>query len=268
MSSSVVEVSKNNIKFKVISNPMTIGVWDRINQNDWENETFKIFDRFLKPQNSYIDIGAWIGPTALYGAYKAKHVYAVEPDPVAFKELITNLGLNRSIAPKVTCINAAIAKQSGEIKLYMRDQLGISTSSLIPTISKKYCQVRSKTIYGLIRSYNIKNVNFIKMDIEGGEYSLIPSIHKYLRAQKPTLYISLHSGFLKEHLNLMSNNINDPTKKFKFQTSRILDNLQFYKYIFDIFGNRISKDTVLRDSYSGKLDYSEKTAYIFTDERW
>ncbi|WP_448163393.1 hypothetical protein [Bacillus mobilis] len=29
-----------------------------------------IFDRFLKPANSYIDIGAWIGPTVFYGTHK------------------------------------------------------------------------------------------------------------------------------------------------------------------------------------------------------
>lgn len=268
MSSGVINVSKKNINFSVISNPMTRGVWDRMHQNDWEEETFMIFDRFLKPENSYIDIGAWVGPTVLYGANKAKHVYGVEPDPVAFKELITNLNLNPFIAPKVTCINAAIAEKSGNINLYMRDQFGISTSSLIPTISNKYCQVRAITIYDLITENHIENVNFIKMDIEGGEYSLIPFLHEFLKLQKPTLYLSLHPGFLNEHLNLMSNKNSDPSDQFNIQTKKLLDNLQFYKYIYDIFGNLVSKDTVLRDSYTAELAYSEKTAYIFTDECW
>ncbi|MCP1093484.1 FkbM family methyltransferase [Bacillaceae bacterium OS4b] len=268
MCTSVINVSKNNINFSVISNPMTRGVWDNMHQNNWEEETFVIFDRFLKPGNSYIDIGAWIGPTVLYGAHKAKHVYAIEPDPVAFNEFITNLNLNPFIAPKVTCINAAIAKKSGNINLYMRDQLGISTSSLIPTISDNYCRVRAITIYDLITENNIKNVNFIKMDIEGGEYSLIPVLHEFLKSQKPTLYLSLHPGFLNEHLNLKTNKNGNPSHEFNIQTEKLLDNLQFYKHIYDIFGNLVNKDAVLRDSYNAELAYSQKTAYIFTDEFW
>ncbi|HDR3908621.1 MULTISPECIES: FkbM family methyltransferase [Bacillus] len=269
MSSSLINVSKNKISFNVISNPMTQGVWDRINQNDWEEETFMIFDRFLNPANSYIDIGAWIGPTVLYGAHKAKQVYAIEPDPVAFKELITNLSLSPYIAPKITCINAAIAKQSGDINLYMRDQLGVSTSSLIPTISKKHCQVKAITLFELINRYNIRNINFIKMDIEGGEYSLVPSLYKFLKSQKPTLYVSLHPGFLNEHLNLLSNEkIPSLQEKVKIVTKKLLDNLHFYKYTYDIFGNLINKNTIINDSCTAELAYSEKTAYIFTNECW
>lgn len=247
---------------------MTRGVWDNMHQNNWEKETFLIFDRFLNPGNSYIDTGAWIGPTVLYGAHKTKHVYAIEPDPVAFNEFIINLNLNPFIASKVTCINVAIAEKSSNINLYMRDQLGVSTSSLIQTISDNYCRVRSITIYDLITENNIENVNFIKMDIEGGEYSLIPFLHEFLKSQKPTLFLSLHPVFLNEHLNLMTNNNGNPSPEFIIQTEKLLNNLQFYKHIYNIFGNPVNKDAVLRDSYNAELAYSQKTAYVFTDECW
>ncbi|SDX91859.1 FkbM family methyltransferase [Thermoactinomyces sp. DSM 45892] len=53
----------------------------------------------------------------------------------------------------------------------------------------------------LINQYNIRDVNFVKMDIEGGEYALIPCLKEFLEAEKPTFYASLHSPFLKENLN-------------------------------------------------------------------
>ncbi|EJQ54137.1 FkbM family methyltransferase [Bacillus cereus BAG6X1-2] len=260
MSSNIINISKNDVNFNVISNQVARGIWDRISQNDWEEETFKIFDRFLKPENSYIDIGAWIGPTVLYGAHKAKHVYGVEPDPIAFKEIVTNVNLNPSIYSKVTCINAAITEKSGNINLYMRDQFGDSMSSLIPTTSDKYCQVRGITIHDLISENNIENVNFIKIDIEGGEYSLIPVLYEFLKSQKPTLYLSIHPRFLNENLNLISTKGVNTSEHFKFQTEKLLDSLQFYKYVYDNSGNLVNKDTILRVMNTGE--------FIFTNERW
>lgn len=194
------------------------------------------------------------------GAHKAKHVYGLEPDPVAFNELITNLNLNPDISSKITCINAAIAEKSGNTNLYMRSRFGDSSSSLIPTISDHYCQVRALTIYDLITENNIENVNFIKMDIEGGEYSLIPFLHEFLKLQKPTLYLSLHPVFLNDHVNFIPNKSNDPQNQINIQTKNLLDNLQCYKYIYDVFGNLVNKDVILRITNTGE--------FIFTDECW
>jgi hypothetical protein len=168
--------------------------------------------------------------------------------------------LNPSIASKVTCINAALAEKSGDINLYMRHHFGDSTSSLIPTISNNHCKVKSITIDDLITQNNIKEVNFVKMDIEGGEYSLIPFLHEFLKTQKPTLYLSLHPGFFNENVNLIPNKSNDSSSQLNIQTEKLLDNLHFYKYIYDIFGNPVDREAVLNVTYTGE--------FIFTNECW
>ncbi|MGK9183782.1 FkbM family methyltransferase [Priestia filamentosa] len=259
MSSNIMDISKNDVKFSVISNQVARGIWDRIRLNEWEEETFKIFDRFLKSGSSYIDIGAWIGPTVLYGANKAKHVYAVEPDPIAFKELVTNINLNPPISSKVTCINAAIAEKSGNINLYVRGEFGDSMSSLIPTISDKSCEVRGITIHDLINENNIRDVNFVKVDIEGGEYSLIPLLHEFLESQKPTLYLSIHPGFLNENISMSTRDVNT-LEQFKSQTEKLLGSLQFYKYIYNNSGKLINEDKI--------LDVKNTGEFVFTNERW
>jgi hypothetical protein len=40
------------------------------------------------------------------------------------------------------------------------------------------------------------------MDIEAGEYLLIPSLRDYLQSARPTLYLSLHPPFLKDELQV------------------------------------------------------------------
>lgn len=41
-----------------------------------------------------------------------------------------------------------------------------------------------------------EGVHFIKMDIEGGEFELLPSMKDYLARFKPLLYLALHTSFL------------------------------------------------------------------------
>lgn len=43
----------------------------------WNNELFELFDNYLSKEKVFIDIGTWITPTAMYGARKAKHTYAI-----------------------------------------------------------------------------------------------------------------------------------------------------------------------------------------------
>src|SRR5580692_4173846 len=74
-----------------------LSFWDEVSSGTWESSTFAIFDRFLDRQHSYIDIGAWIGPTVLYGCQLAKTAYALEPDPLAYVELAQNIAVNPSI---------------------------------------------------------------------------------------------------------------------------------------------------------------------------
>lgn len=263
MSSNIIDITKNGVNYKVAAKPMTEWIWNEMKQNKWEEETFKIFDRFLKPENPYIDIGAWIGPTVLYGAQKAKHVYGIEPDPVAFAELMGNIALNPDLAPKITCINAALAGETGNINLYRRHCFGDSTASLIPTLSdENYCQIQAITLYDLVTTHNIENANFIKMDIEGGEYSLIPHLCEFLKIHKPTLCLSLHPGFLSEHVNLIASQHGLSSDQPVAQTAKLLDSLQFYRYIYDIQGNPVTREAAL--NVSSILN----TEFVFTDECW
>lgn len=90
---SKVQIEKNGKAFYVNSSN-NANFWAQLQLGVWEPETFKIFDIFLDENHSYVDLGAWIGPTVLYGCQKAKFCYAIEPDPIAFKNLKKNIELN------------------------------------------------------------------------------------------------------------------------------------------------------------------------------
>jgi FkbM family methyltransferase len=233
--------------------------WNEVLSGAWESATYAIFDRFLDPQHSYIDIGAWIGPTVLYGCQLAKMAYALEPDPLAFAELEQNIAQNKGDADNVRLFNACIAPRSGEVTLGSRGQGNDSTSSLLFAKKKTHWTVKAFSFADFVSQQAIKDCNFVKMDIEGGEYQLLPTMADYLRTHRPTLHLSLHPLYLKMRPLGWPGRI---MERFR-QTSRILRCIDFYKYIYDHNGRELTPRELLWMSRAKvSLDV------VLTDREW
>ena len=168
----------------------------------WEPQTFSVLRRFAASDASYIDIGAWIGPTALFAASLAKRVYAIEPDPVAHAELVSNVQLNPELAPRLVCSEVCITASNGFTPLYTggmyygpANELGDSMSSIAGTGSvQPSTMVEGLTLGNFMAAHQIDDCNFIKMDVEGGEYELIPNHWREAFARgQPTLFASFHA---------------------------------------------------------------------------
>ena len=57
----------------------------------WENETFLVFDKVKDKNKIAIDLGAWIGTTAIWLSKNFYHVIAVEGDTKSLECLALNL---------------------------------------------------------------------------------------------------------------------------------------------------------------------------------
>tara|TARA_Y100000590_G_scaffold59177_1_gene62757 strand:+ start:3690 stop:5090 length:1401 start_codon:yes stop_codon:yes gene_type:complete len=191
--------SKNNEKFlieKSISENSDF--WKNIYPS-WESDTFQVFDRFLNKKKIFIDIGAWIGTTSMYGSRKSKHVYSVEADNLSIKDLSLNLS-NNCIDNNYTLINKAIFNQDESL----------SNSIKVKTI----------TINSIINRYKINpnDISLIKVDIEGGEENIFNDLQNLNSRYKIPIYISMYykwwknknldrfSFLTQEHKNNIKNN--------------------------------------------------------------
>jgi FkbM family methyltransferase len=174
--------------------------WDRVERGDWEPHTFNVFDRFLDAEHSYIDAGAWIGPTVLYGAHLARHCYALEPDPVAFARLQENVLLNPALQERITPSPQCLTSASGPVNLWNQTSPagGDSMSSLLFAGSAVTWQVFGVTIERFVAEHGIRDCSFLKIDIEGGEFELLPAMADYLAEHRPTVYLALHPLFLPD----------------------------------------------------------------------
>lgn len=213
--------------------------WAQLQVGLWEPYTFKIFDEFLDFNHSYIDIGAWIGPTVLYGCQKAKFCYAIEPDPIAFKNLKKNIQLNPNLLSRISLSNQCITDSCGKTYLTpIGNDGGDSMSSTIFKKSSKSWEVTSITLQQFMLENSINDCNFIKIDIEGGEFSVLPSMTEFLNKEKPTLHLSLHPP-------LMTNPKNEMEKIFQV--------IKRYDYVYSVQLKEIDKKSILDEENLNKF---------------
>tara|TARA_B110000285_G_scaffold204034_1_gene240672 strand:+ start:469 stop:1845 length:1377 start_codon:yes stop_codon:yes gene_type:complete len=193
-------ILKNKETF-LISNSIrdNLDFWKNIYAN-WENDTFEIFDTYLNKDKIMIDIGGWIGTTAMYGSRQSKHVYCIEADTLSFNDLSLNMN-NNCINNNYTLINKAIYNENnidigfGKNKFMHNSKLNDSTSQ----IYKNDCNntVKTITIDAIINDYNINvnDISLIKVDIEGGEEYILNDLYKIYDNYNINLYVSMHYGW-------------------------------------------------------------------------
>ena len=126
-----------------------------------------------------IDIGSFIGDTALYYAKRGAFVVAVEPVPSHYNVMLKNLKLNPELMRRVIPVNAAISSNDGLIELAI-EGVAHGGASQYQSFSNKI-RVRSLTLKSLLRhvkkehgiDVNKFNTKAIKFDCEGCEYDVI-----------------------------------------------------------------------------------------------
>lgn len=177
-------------------------LWESMATDRWELDSLELIAEQLNENDVFVDMGAWAGPISLFAAHFAAKVYAIEPDPIVFEQLLRNIKLNPSLINKVIPFEVAISDKNEHKKLFARKDYGQSSTSLLSRTfdqnSTHECE--SLTFSKYIQHKGIKKVNFIKMDIEGSEFFVLPEIIPTLeRLNYPSLLVSFHMDYLVEY---------------------------------------------------------------------
>lgn len=275
------EISINNKKFYINAGKHK-ELYDYINSGNWEPYTFEIFDYFTDINKNTIDLGSWNGITSLYLAQKSSLVYAIDPDNDCFLELIKNIDLNPLIKEKIKPIKKAISNVNGKTNLFARENYGESSSSILKRKRDllSSAQIETITFDNFIQQNNIEKITFIKMDIEGAEFLILPTIGSALQKLKyPTLYISFHYNYLNENLytNYIKSRLltkivlkiehllNVSFLKYKIEKTltNMFTDLKEYQYIYSHTGKLIQFDELNRNP-----SIIKKNELVFTNKKW
>ncbi len=211
-------VAINDQSFKC--DPYHPGFWRIVNNGGFEPQYFNVLDKYLSPESVYCDIGSWIGPTAIYASRKSKKVFCFEPDTIAYKYLLQNIQLNK--INNVQTFNMAIAGFDGTVSMASHGgNLGDSMTSMVNLDPQKDSfQANCISWKSWLKKNNHPKIDFIKMDIEGGEFELVVEMKDYLEERKPIFHLSTHSLYL-------------PEKERKIKMKKLIDTLRFYSHCYN-----------------------------------
>ena len=144
----------------------------------------------IKRGSVVLDIGAGIGEFAILASKKVGKegkVIAIEPSPDDFKTLQDNIEENG--CSNVIPINSAVSDKKEKLLLKFK--------------GRKF-EAEAETLSNILSNLDIavNSVNYVKMDIEGGERSVIPASIDIIR-RIDYLAIEIHDGFFSELIPYM-----------------------------------------------------------------
>jgi FkbM family methyltransferase len=166
---------------------------------DREADIVKLF--CPKEGDIVVDVGAHIGKYTIIASKmvgsKGK-VIAIEAHPVNYDILKQNIFLNK--LSNVIALNYAVHSMETLVKLYEPGQEeGFTIYNTIMTDrtslnNQKYIEIKANTLDSLLLENGIKEVNWIKIDVEGAEFEVLKGATNILSSSKDiSLLIEIHN---------------------------------------------------------------------------
>lgn len=168
---------------------------------EWETADTTVFRKLISSNDIVLDIGAnfgWYTTIAAELVGDNGEVHSFEPFIGTFDELRANVLLNE--LSNVTINNLAASDFNGSSTLYYPTGSGSMLSSLqqIPDVTEKFipfeCNVTTLDEY--VKTHDIKQIDFIKIDAEGAELPVLRGAISILEQEKkPILFIECVEKF-------------------------------------------------------------------------
>ena len=119
-----------------------------------------------------MDVGANCGIVTHYMRDYAKQIYAIEPSTEHYEALAKNKEFNKW--DNVKTFKMAIGSMDGEMVLNLNTQ-NRTCHSLVLGSNEGGEVVKTQTFATFMKENKIKEVDFVKMDVEGAEESILKS---------------------------------------------------------------------------------------------
>jgi FkbM family methyltransferase len=153
----------------------------------WEENVVTLLTKYVKPDTTVIDAGAFIGTHTLFmSKYVGKkgRVYAFEPQRKIYRELVHNLKLNH--IKNVVPLRFALGSGSEIIEMNPAAQGNEGGTGI--------GQGGDKAELRTIDSFGFRNVSLIKIDVEGFEDYVIEGAKETIQRYRPILVVEIAGG--------------------------------------------------------------------------
>jgi len=192
----------NNIKIK-IDNSTNFHWLNVINYGGYE--AILLFEKFLRPGDIYIDIGANYGYMAINASRLVGNdglVIAIEPEPRVLNLLKFNADLNNC---RINIVQKAISDSQGESSFNVGTEIGLSRldnlrNNTFGMILQEKVIVEKTTLDTLVADLvPNRNVRFVKMDVEGHELTILKGASQVIAKRKTIFMLEINPGALSQN---------------------------------------------------------------------
>ena len=164
-----------------------------------EFREFLFLHRFLKPDMVFVDVGANLGEYSLFAAKRLTSgiILSFEPLPSIRSVLEKNIQINRFDNIRVFPFGLSDTNERMTIHEFEDVHEGLATLYPGDRPSKTTVDVQLKTLDDIITGSEIKKIDVIKMDIEGGELKALQGSRKLIELYHPVFMIEINEQTYK-----------------------------------------------------------------------
>jgi FkbM family methyltransferase len=154
-----------------------------------------MFEEYVSPNSDAIDLGANVGQMSVALSRLCKTVYSVEADPYLTGILHKNVAINSAWNCQV--LSVAAWNKTGELLPYPEPNLNrfesLGSFGIVPNSDSK------RVIHSLaLDDLNLKNVSFIKIDVQGSDLKAMQGLTKTIEKCKPVIFFEYEHIFDKD----------------------------------------------------------------------
>jgi FkbM family methyltransferase len=160
----------------------------------WEEHQHELIDKYVKKDSVVVEVGAHVGTATVKLSKVAKQVHAFEPFKASFNLLNQNLKINDCKNVKVYSEGLSDTKGKNHWSFLsignpggsgMESDKGKPSSKVVNTPKEKEYEINTITLDSL----KLKKVDYIKIDVEGFEYSVLRGAMKTITKHKPIIVV-------------------------------------------------------------------------------
>jgi len=144
-------------------------------------------DEFVPNDRGAVDVGVWWGPWSWWLARRVPRVDSFEPNP----DLVASL--TPVMPPNVFLHPVALSDRTGESSLWIPPGgMGTEGRASLEAGTRTDSNWRQQAVAtSRLDDFDLKDVGFVKIDVEGHELAVLQGATDLLTAQRPTILIEI-----------------------------------------------------------------------------
>jgi FkbM family methyltransferase len=243
----VVEVTQTGIKLFCIKDDKGIIPITILNFGHYEERLWKKTVKLLDNPKTIFDIGGNIGYFSLYFShyFPKAQFYTFEPIPNTFKFLRKNLELNGNQNINAFKIGLSNKKQSMEMFYNPEGSGSSSLRNLLMEKCTKKIICKFSTLDNFVAENKVKNIDFIKCDVEGAEKFVFEGGMQTIQKFKPLIFSEMLRKWSRK-FNYHPNEIIKLLKNLNYECYAISD--KTFKKIKEVTEDTIETNFIFKAS--------------------